>query len=455
MNILIITTYFIPDSAIAAVRPYMFAKHLTEMGDNVTVLRSGEFELPPFDEYDKNMDFEVISALGKNSDAEKFMRGEYEGFTPVPKGKYHFIPKKIKMPLKFIRDVKNVSLKKPPKCLEHLVTVLKYQKQVINDMHSKGRKFDVVFSTCGTLENIYAGRYAARKFNAAWIMDFRDPMIMTRNLLPDYIWNIYAKRATVCALKEADCITAVSRELCNELKALHLRSDIYLVHNGYDENEEIPEVDVPKGELSFCYTGRIYEDRKPALRALARCIASLIECNKVDRKKIRFYYAGSNLEDFSEVFASEGISDILIDKGYLSKGDTFKMQLECDVFTVMSWNTTESKGILTGKFYEGIKAGKPILALISGNEPNSELLHIQKKFGYGYCYEICNSEMPESDLANYIESLYNEKMSCGKLSYTPSEELRDAFCYGSISKKLKSVIIKAEKISKRKNETLT
>ena len=43
MDILIITTYYPPDTAVAAVRPYMLAKYLTKRGHKVTVLRSGEF----------------------------------------------------------------------------------------------------------------------------------------------------------------------------------------------------------------------------------------------------------------------------------------------------------------------------------------------------------------------------------------------------------------------------
>lgn len=45
MKILIITTYYPPDTAIAAVRPYMFATHLTQLGHEVTVLRSGRILL--------------------------------------------------------------------------------------------------------------------------------------------------------------------------------------------------------------------------------------------------------------------------------------------------------------------------------------------------------------------------------------------------------------------------
>ena len=78
MNILIITTFFPPDSTIASVRPYLFAKHLSEAGEKVTVLRTGFFDMPPSDEYTDFSGFEVISALGGGCDAEKFRRGEMQ-----------------------------------------------------------------------------------------------------------------------------------------------------------------------------------------------------------------------------------------------------------------------------------------------------------------------------------------------------------------------------------------
>ena len=281
MNILIITTCFIPDSAIAAVRPYMFAKYLSEIGDKVTVLRSGEFELPPFDEYENDMGFEVVSALGKNSDAEKFLRGEYEGFVPPQKNKFSWIPQRIKAPIKFLRDTMRILFHKPPKCFERLLTVLNYQKRTIDNLYKQGKKYDVVFSTCGYLENIAAGKYAATKFSATWIMDFRDSTLIS----PDYMWNIYAKRVTICALREADCITAVSGGLCKELKDLYPRDDVFLVNNGYDEREPLPEVVVSKDILTLCYVGRVYEDRKPSLLALIKCISKLISEKRIEKKK--------------------------------------------------------------------------------------------------------------------------------------------------------------------------
>ena len=146
MDILIITTCFIPDSAIAAVRPYMLAKHLSEAGENVTVLRSGQFEKKPFDEYDQDsMNYEVISALGENCDAEKFRRDEYVPYEHTPKLKYSFLPLPIKVMLRAFRDfIRKLRGKKVPKCLENMVEVLAHQMETISRL--KERHFDVVFA---------------------------------------------------------------------------------------------------------------------------------------------------------------------------------------------------------------------------------------------------------------------------------------------------------------------
>ena len=60
MKILILTTYYPPDTAVAAVRPYMLAKYLTRRGHEVTVLRSGEFYNSASDFFDMSIPVRVI-----------------------------------------------------------------------------------------------------------------------------------------------------------------------------------------------------------------------------------------------------------------------------------------------------------------------------------------------------------------------------------------------------------
>ena len=436
MNILLITTCFPPDSAIAAVRAYMFAKHLSGLGNSVTVLRSGEFELAPFDEYPPFDEFEVISALGKNCPAEKYKRNEYEGFIQKPVNIGNSLPRYIRLPLKTARDAASIIRCRPPKCIRQPGTILKYQKKSIDRLLAKGKSFDIVWATCGGIENIYAGNYAKKAFDAKWIMDFRDSMIFSGSFFDNPWWNKFAKEATLCALDNADCVTAVGQELSDELKRLRPGTKIEVIHNGFDDTEPLPNVQGDPDTLSLCYTGRLYEDRKPALKALVRCIAGLIKQKRIDRRRIRVNYAGASFDEFERLFRTGGIPDVLTNKGYLSKHDTARLQLENDIFIVLSWNTKHSRGILTGKFYEGIKCGKPILALISGELPYSELWQLEKEYSYGFCFEQSRSREMMSALEDYIEGLYLEKISNGRLSYKPTDELYNAFGYTNLSREL-------------------
>lgn len=442
MNILIITTFFPPDSTIASVRPYLFAKHLSEAGEKVTVLRTGFFDMPPYDEYTDFSGFEVISALGGSCDAEKFRRGEYEGFRAEPKRKLSSLPRRVRLPIKAVRDGMVILRGKPPRCIRMSGTMLKYQKRAIDRLYGSGRHYDVVFATCGDCENIYAGRYAAEKFGAKWIMDFRDPMIKLGGQYDDFWWNKFAKDATVLALKRADAVTAVSEGLAEDLRRVCHTDKIEVLYNGFDDCSDMPSAVTESGVLSFCYTGRLYDDSIPVLKDFASALANLISKGAVDRDKVRYFYAGSSSDDAKKIFGKEGISDVLVDCGYLSKSETLELQISTDVFTVIAWNTPVIKGVLTGKFYEGIHVRKPILSLVSGKEPKSELFELQKKYGYGFCYEQCSRKTSLKELEAFIERLYAEKIANGEIAYRPSQELYNTFCYSALSRKLSGIMTK-------------
>ena len=441
MNILIITTCFKPDSAIAAVRPYMLARHLSNMGERVTVLRSGAFEMLPFNEYDQDEEkFEVISALGENCDAEKFKRGEYVASKHLIKPKYSFLPLPVKVSLRLLRDIiRMISGKKIPKCLENMTEVLKFQKKIIDDISD--RHYDVVFATFGAIENIPAGIYAAEVFDAKLIIDYRDSAIRHDEWM-DLLWNSYARNLNKTVVKKADCITAVSNAITEEMKSYGSKADVVTIYNGFDDTADLPEADITKDVLSICYTGRLYRDRLPALFILAECIADMIDNGIINRKNIKFKYAGSDSAEFLNVLNKAKIADLFQDSGYLSRLETLKLQISSDVFLVLSWNNRNSQGILTGKFYEGIQAGKPIIACVSGKTPNSELMQLQKKYNYGFCFEEACKKEYIKELKFYIEKIYKEKLENGILSYQPSDELYQEFSYTCISDKVHNIMRK-------------
>ena len=435
MRILILTTFYPPDTAVAAVRPYMLAKYLTQRGHDVTVLRSGEFYNSASDFFDMSIPVRVISFLGENSPAERYARGEQTDF-PCEEGnsRVAFLPAPLQKlavalyrPIRFWNWQRDVAGK------------LKKQKEAIDQLRDE--QFDVVFSTFGQQENIAAGQYAAKLFGCKLIQDFRDP-VATKAFYGG-IYYRYLKRIQDDAVINADGVTTISEGMLQEVFAcLNAPTPGMTLYNGYepapsDKENAAVEADV----FSLCYTGILYgelRDFTPLLRAL-KCLA---EENRIDLSKVRLNYAGRDFSILQNLARKIGMTDILINHGYVSRAEAARLQNTSDIFLVLSWNQPESQGILTGKFYEGIRAKKPILSLISGNLPNSELNILNQKYNYGFCYEDCRGEEHFAELCRFLEKAYHEKMNFGKVQHKINPELEAVFRYDHLVQQLEDFIQK-------------
>ena len=171
MKILLIATYFSPDTAIAAVRPYMFAKYLNELGHDVTVVRSGIINNVADDSLPRLKNVRVISYMGENSAAERYERGErLVSSNPKTKVKFAYLPAKMRAMISsvyhwILRPVTYIRARN--RCKNRFILLKATLHALV------GEHFDIVFSTYSELENAYAGEYAARLFKCKWIMDFR------------------------------------------------------------------------------------------------------------------------------------------------------------------------------------------------------------------------------------------------------------------------------------------
>ena len=441
MKILILTTYYPPDTAIAAVRPYMFAKYLKQYGHDVTVLRSGLLHLNPDPNFSGHDGIRVITYLGENSPAMCFER-DPDNFLYVPttkKRRFSFLPDSLRRatskvyhtfaaPYLFYRRYHKV----------HRKGRFEPMKATLDRM--KGESFDVVFSTYGALENTWGGEYASKLFGAKWIQDFRDPIDShhaSKFSLP------FLRQIQKNAVRNSDLCTAVSEDLAKHLSEQAGGTPVHTLYNGYEPNDTDAVSAVPEKEsLSFCYTGQLYaglRDFSPLLKAICHLKTS----GKVSLDKIRIHYAGRDYACLLQQAEKYGISEILTDHGYVSRKEAAQMQAESDVYVVLSWNTKAEKGVLTGKLYEGIRAGKPILSMVAGDVPYSELNLINNKYNSGFCYENCREEEQFQALCDYLESLYNEKIATGTIAYTPDPALETDFRYDTLTKKLETLCLEA------------
>ena len=384
MNILIVCDYYPPDTAIAAVRPYMMAKYLSLYGHRVTVIRSGELSQMPDNSIKKLENVNVISLFGEKSAADLFERGEKIILSNKSKPSMLFIPLGLRDLIKRIYRIFMA-----PVHIYRLRMECKRRVDLFNDLMNlrmKDENIDIVFSTCGGISVVAEGRCAADFFKSKWIADFRDTMVQP--LANSWVLNRFFKNIQDDTVRKADAITAVSKGVAHHLSNGHNRNNIHVIYNGYEDKAEYEVIDykTEKGKLKFCYTGRIYSERLKAFRNFAKVMKTLVNEKTMDIKNIEFIYAGPDSVVVQNELQYQSIDSILVDRGYVTRTEVMDIQAQADIFLVLSWNTKHERGILTGKFYEGIRAHKVILSFVTGGEPDSELFELNKKYRYGYYY---------------------------------------------------------------------
>lgn len=431
MKILMICTYFSPDTAISAVRPYMLAKYLTQLGHQVTVLRSGLINKAADDAMPLAAlgGTNVISYLGADSPAEAFERGQWTQPQKSEKSRISFLPAKLRLPLAKAchSAMRPVAFRNRMKRTD---ARFQLQKAALNRM--AGERFDVVFSTFSELENVYAGAYAAELFGCKWVLDFRD-LIAYRSLLP--AWEYRKMREIQSqAVNSADLCTAVSQGLADILAAQSVHVPVKLLRNGYEENDAPPRSTGKKqGVLSFCYTGQLYGDR--TLAPLFQSIQQL----HLPLEQIELHYAGPSSDVMFQQAGAYHMEQMIVDHGYVSRQECEALQASTDIFLVTSWNHRNEGGVMTGKFYEGIRSRTPILSLVSGDLPDSELYQLNEQYHYGFCYESCRGQAHFQEFCGYLKQAFSQKMENGQVSYQPAPELFTDFRYDSLARQLESI----------------
>ena len=245
------------------------------------------------------------------------------------------------------------------------------------------------------------------------------------------LWNVFFSGVEKKYLKKADFITAVSEDLFFDCNI----KNYYTLYNGY-EPIKLHDINKYSKQFSICFTGQFYNTHKESINFLMKVISILIDNNIIDKSLFRFVYAGPNPSLLYEIAGQYLLTDIIDDRGYLQPKQIMDLQLSSDLFLVLTINTKKMRGLLCGKFYEGIRAEKLILALVSGDTRNSELYRLNEKYFYGKCIELCRGNEAEKELKDFLSKIYENKLN-GDLR-SPYSIIKD-FSYENISRDLEGI----------------
>lgn len=294
-----------------------------------------------------------------------------------------------------------------------------------------GEHFDWVYSSFPNEVNHNLARYVMKKGMAdRWIADFRDPMFYQYH----DIHNLRRLKRQHRIEREADYVTIVSegarsKFLCEGVDP----GKIICIPNGYDPEDtaEIPCRTTP-GMLRIFYAGTLYAGRRD-FSVVFRAISELEQEGAVDHRNIRFEYAGNEWPVMRAFAEQYDLTDCCVNHGFIPRSRVMELLGEADCTAVCTHNTKTDQGVVTGKIFELLLIGKPIVTVVNGDAPNSELGTIVRSCNTGPVYEQPDHDTDYPALKQWLREVYHEKMTTGHVASTLNASAREAYSYEALS----------------------
>lgn len=277
----------------------------------------------------------------------------------------------------------------------------------------RSESFDVIWTSSNPISSHILGALLKRLTGTPWIADFRD--LWTQNhFWGDEFWGprkYWCRKLEDMLLRHADALVTVSNELAVELYrgSDRLRHKTYIITNSYDDDElcrHIDYTDSRTGCLNFVYTGKLRErNQSPVL--FFKAIKNLIDRGQIRKDEIMVSFYGYNVGWVADISKKYDIDSVVKIYGPVSRKVSLQMQKEASALLLIQG---KHKGVVTGKIFEYLAAGRPILAI---GESNSTLGNVIDCTQSGM---ISNNEKEiENKLNQWIEEIRDK----GVIDFSP------------------------------------
>jgi glycosyltransferase involved in cell wall biosynthesis len=248
---------------------------------------------------------------------------------------------------------------------------------------ARERRFDCVLTTSPPPSTHLVG-LALRRRGIPWIAELRDGWTFEP---PHAAWPLGVQQAADRALERhalsrADVVVAVTRPIVDDLRE-RLDLDAQLITNGFDPEDLPPEPNEPDPLLatdrhSLVHTGRLSLSGR-SLRPLLDGLRLARDGDPEVAKGLELVFAGSATEDERALLEAPDLADAVRFLGWLERTRALELQRAADTLLVVT-STGSQRSIATGKLYEYLAAGRPILVL--GDQ--TEAARIVSEAGAGF-----------------------------------------------------------------------
>jgi hypothetical protein len=339
-RLLFIAFYFPPRNNIACYRSGCFAKFLPQYGWLPTVVCQDW----PADRPDSDPDF--VGAFPEEVRIHRIP-------APPERGFYQRV----------------VLRKLAPYLWPHRAPIL-WWRQARRQIESllKITRFDAVWATSDPLTPLTLALEAARTAHLPWAADIRDCLNLQR--FGSWYKRPFFRRQERRLCREADRIITVSEGLSDALKKF-TRAPVSIIPNGFDPSLLPSEKLAPDGVFTILYAGTLVlgrQDPRPVFRALELCLNR----GHIPRTGVKMVFLGTKPDSVQQVLADVSLDLPVRVLPRVRHREALALQTRTSILLLLAH--AAEQGIMTGKVFDYLAAGRPILAVPDDRQATALLL---------------------------------------------------------------------------------
>ncbi len=361
-KVLIITYYWPPSGGAGVQRSLKFVKYLPEFGIEpivITVDRN-QATYPILDESLLKEVKENVRVIRTRSFEPLKILSALKGKDTIPHGGFANNNKETitQKTLRFIRG--NFFL--PDARLGWVRFAVKAASDIIEK-----EKVDTVFISSPPHSSQLIGLELKKKYKIRWIADMRDPWTDIY-YYHDLLHTKYAaKRDAVYerqVLENADEVISVSDPI-NKLflaKSEKLRAEkFHVIPNGFDRDDFNLNNKAVNKKLHLAYVGTMADNYRPL--TLFKAIKKLVDEFSLNKDTIAITLVGSSATTLNSILQETELTALTEFIPHVDHASAIEFMQKADILLLIIPDVENNEGILTGKLFEYLGAGKPIIGL--------------------------------------------------------------------------------------------
>jgi glycosyltransferase involved in cell wall biosynthesis len=276
----------------------------------------------------------------------------------------------------------------------------------LSDYVSKN-KIDAIISSGPPHSMHLIAKGLKKKFpQIKWVADFRDPWTNI-DFYADLKLTKWAdakhKRLEKEVLNECDAAISIGNGMNTEFQSINNNpsqlSKFHVITNGFDDDDLLKTQVEKDKKFSIAHIGTLVKSRNP--EGLWRVLKELTSHNKTFKDALEIKLVGKLDIAVKESIEKHNLWQYVRKIDYLPHNEVIAEQQRSKVNLLLVNQTQNAKGILTGKFFEYLSAGAPILAI---GPVDGDLAQILNETKAGYISDFNDETTLQKNILSLFEN---------------------------------------------------